>query len=80
MPYVVLFVLFIRGVTLEGAGSGIKYYLTPDWEKLLDVKVSNDVSLVEAISGTSGQLDQSTAIISTYVKVIAKGYTREVLQ
>lgn len=71
MPYVVLFVLFIRGVTLEGAGSGIKYYLTPDWEKLLDVKVSNDVRLKE----------QSTAIISTYVKkVIAKGYTREVLQ
>ena len=40
LPYVVLFILFIRGVTLEGAGVGVKYYLTPKWEKLLDVKVT----------------------------------------
>ena len=40
LPYVVLFILFIRGVTLEGAGVGVKYYLTPKWEKLLGVRVS----------------------------------------
>ncbi|XP_028399860.1 sodium- and chloride-dependent glycine transporter 2-like isoform X2 [Dendronephthya gigantea] len=39
MPYIVLFILLIRGVTLEGAGIGIEFYLKPKWDKLLDVKV-----------------------------------------
>lgn len=38
-PYVVLFFLLIRGVTLEGADQGIKYYLTPQWDKLFERKV-----------------------------------------
>ena len=41
MPYIVLFILFIRGVTLEGASVGLEYYLKPKWKKLLDVKVNN---------------------------------------
>lgn len=38
-PYVVLTILFIRGITLEGAVNGIMYYLTPQWQKILDAKV-----------------------------------------
>lgn len=38
-PYVVLFILLARGVTLPGADVGIKYYLTPEWEKLKESKV-----------------------------------------
>lgn len=38
-PYVVLTILFVRGVTLEGAFTGIKYYLTPQWDKILEAKV-----------------------------------------
>ena len=38
-PYLVLTILFIRGITLEGAMTGIKYYLTPQWQKILDAKV-----------------------------------------
>ena len=38
-PYVVLTILFVRGVTLEGAFMGIMYYLTPQWDKILEAKV-----------------------------------------
>lgn len=38
-PYVVLFILFIRGVTLPNASEGIIYYLRPDWVRLKDPKV-----------------------------------------
>lgn len=38
-PYVVLFFLLIRGVTLPGAGEGIRYYLTPQWHKLKNSRV-----------------------------------------
>uniref|UniRef100_A0A8D2QR36 Transporter n=1 Tax=Zosterops lateralis melanops TaxID=1220523 RepID=A0A8D2QR36_ZOSLA len=39
-PYVVLTILFVRGITLEGAVTGIMYYLTPQWDKILNAKVS----------------------------------------
>lgn len=38
-PYVLLTVLLVRGVTLEGANEGIKYYLTPKIHKLYVAKV-----------------------------------------
>lgn len=38
-PYVVLVILLVRGVRLPGASEGIKYYLTPKWEKLKKTKV-----------------------------------------
>lgn len=41
-PYVVLTILFVRGITLEGALTGIMYYLTPQWDKILNAKVSED--------------------------------------
>lgn len=44
MPYVVLTVLLLRGVTLPGAIDGIKAYLSVDFLKLCDAKVSPDRS------------------------------------
>jgi len=38
-PLVMLIILVIRGVTLDGAEIGIKYYLIPDMNRLKDPKV-----------------------------------------
>ncbi|KFP70469.1 Sodium- and chloride-dependent glycine transporter 1, partial [Acanthisitta chloris] len=43
-PYVVLTILFVRGITLEGALTGIMYYLTPQWDKILNAKVWGDAA------------------------------------
>lgn len=38
-PYFVLFALLIQGIQLEGSMEGIKYYLYPQWDKLLNISV-----------------------------------------
>ncbi|XP_050490048.1 sodium-dependent nutrient amino acid transporter 1-like [Bombus huntii] len=38
-PYIILLSLLIRAVTLEGAGTGILFFLTPKWSKLLEPSV-----------------------------------------
>jgi NSS family neurotransmitter:Na+ symporter len=37
LPWVMLLILTIRGLTLEGAATGLQFYLEPHWEKLGDV-------------------------------------------
>ncbi|XP_063376051.1 sodium- and chloride-dependent glycine transporter 1-like [Cydia fagiglandana] len=44
-PYVVLCVLFIRGITLPGAWQGIIFYVWPDWQKLANSKVWADAAM-----------------------------------
>lgn len=38
-PYIVLVILLFRGLTLPGADDGIRYFLTPKWDKLAETKV-----------------------------------------
>ncbi|XP_071052118.1 sodium-dependent nutrient amino acid transporter 1-like isoform X2 [Onthophagus taurus] len=38
-PYVVMFALLGRAVTLQGAGTGMLYFIEPKWEKLLEAQV-----------------------------------------
>ncbi|XP_058828909.1 sodium- and chloride-dependent glycine transporter 2-like [Topomyia yanbarensis] len=44
-PYVVLVMLFVRGLTLPGAHAGIMYYLEPDWEKLKSAQIWGDAAV-----------------------------------
>jgi len=46
-PYVVLLILLARGVTLPGAADGIHYYLTPEWKKLRNSKVTKKTYLLK---------------------------------
>ncbi|XP_053399618.1 sodium- and chloride-dependent taurine transporter-like isoform X2 [Mercenaria mercenaria] len=41
-PYILMIILLIRGLTLDGAMDGIKYYLVPDFSKLLKFQVWAD--------------------------------------
>ncbi len=43
-PFLVVIILFIRGVTLDGADIGIYFYLTPDVTKLGEVTVWTDAA------------------------------------
>lgn len=38
-PFVVLFVLLFRGITLPGAWDGIRFYIYPEWHRLTNLKV-----------------------------------------
>ncbi|KAL0841252.1 hypothetical protein ABMA28_014978 [Loxostege sticticalis] len=38
-PYVVMIILLISTAILEGAGNGILFFLTPQWEKILELDV-----------------------------------------
>ena len=44
-PYVMLFILLVKGVTLPGAWKGIEFYIKPNMAKLLEPEVSYDGNL-----------------------------------
>ena len=42
LPYIMLTILLIRGITLPGASIGLKFLFYPDWSKLSNLKVWED--------------------------------------
>lgn len=38
-PYIIIFILLVRSLTLPGAWTGIRYFFTPQWDKLLTIEV-----------------------------------------
>ena len=38
-PYGILFILLITGLLQNGSLDGVLYFITPSWEKLLDIQV-----------------------------------------
>ena len=39
MPYILLFILLVRGLMLPGALDGLHYYLVPKFERLLETQI-----------------------------------------
>ena len=39
MPYILLTILVIKGVTLEGASTGLEFFLKPKFAQLLDYRI-----------------------------------------
>lgn len=54
VPWVLLVIFVIRGVTLPGAGEGLAFYLRPDWSKLLTFKIWLDAVTQVAFSLSVG--------------------------
>ncbi|XP_070537070.1 sodium- and chloride-dependent glycine transporter 1-like [Ptychodera flava] len=65
-PYVVLIILFFRGVTLPGAGEGIKFYMKADWSVLWNARVWKDAAaqIFFSLSAANGGLH----VVSSYNK------------
>lgn len=67
IPWGLLILFIVRGITLPGAGAGISYYLTPDWARLL----SADIWLA-AISQVFFSLSVGFAIMIAYGSFLPK--------
>ena len=52
LPYIMLTILLIKGVSLPGASIGLKYLFSPEWSKLYNLKVWEDAFI--QISMSSG--------------------------
>ena len=70
LPYILLTILLVRVVMLPGASDGIRYYLIPDWGKLLDIKVSSNKSRSHVVDCIAfSRLSFKTSIMTVIINV-----------
>jgi len=67
IPWGLLLLFVIRGLTLSGAGTGIEYYLTPVWSKLMNAKI-----WLAAVSQVFFSLSVGFAIMIAYGSFLPK--------
>ena len=71
-PYVILTVLLVRGATLPGAANGVLFYLKPDFNRILEPKVSGGLLSRRQLCGS---LAVGQTLYSKLVPVINAGTT-----
>lgn len=62
LPYVMLLVLLIRGLTLPGAMEGVLYYLLPEVSQLADPQVGSSVRFLNGFSLKQTHFDSSVQV------------------
>ncbi|KAA8592261.1 hypothetical protein FQN60_017716 [Etheostoma spectabile] len=82
LPYIVLFILLIRGATLPGAWRGVVFYLKPQWGKLLETSVSCTKLASQLVCQKSDAIVTSlvnclTSFVSGFVIFTVLGYMAE---
>lgn len=65
-PFVILGVLFVRGITLPGAMDGIRYYIMPNWSELTNMKVSIWLTWMNRILHAQNVWNACTALQMTH--------------
>ncbi|XP_067040112.1 sodium- and chloride-dependent GABA transporter 1-like [Acropora muricata] len=76
-PYVILIILFFRGVTLEGAGNGIKAFFNPDWKLLANADIWKDAAtqMFFTLSLGFGALISFASYMPIHNQVMRDAYT-----
>ncbi|MBD3370082.1 hypothetical protein GF402_06950 [Candidatus Fermentibacteria bacterium] len=67
IPWALLIVFIVRGLTLSGSGAGLSFYLTPVWSKLMDARI-----WLAAISQVFFSLSVGFAIMIAYGSFLPK--------
>lgn len=84
LPYLLMTILLIKGLTLEGAGSGLKFLFVPDWKKLGNITIWQDAVVQIMYSsgvsfgpllyyGTARKPNDKIVGVSYYIPLINSG-------
>jgi len=45
-PYVILLILLVTGLVQEGAWDGVRYFIMPQWDQLLNIQVHTSFIII----------------------------------